>query len=221
MSLSRRAAVVAALMGLALGTAGADDAELRARWQKMHAAKAPQLEDFNEAKFGMFIHWGLYAIPAGEWKGEQMPGISEWIMQRAKIPRDEYAALAKQFNPVKFDADEWVRIARDAGMRYMVITSKHHDGFAMYDSDVSDYDVVDGTPFGRDVVGELQAACKREGLRFGVYYSHSIDWYDGGTGDTRSRDPRGDPGRSTSTTRARPASRTTWRRRRSPRFARS
>jgi alpha-L-fucosidase len=103
-------------------------------------------------------------------------------MQRAKIPRDEYAALAKQFNPVKFDADEWVRIARDAGMRYMVITSKHHDGFAMYDSDVSGYDVVDATPFGRDVVGELHAACQRQGLRFGVYHSHSIDWYDGGDG---------------------------------------
>ena len=109
MTLTGRGVIVAVLAGLALTTAGADEAELRARWQKMHAAKAPQLEAFNEAKFGMFIHWGLYAIPAGEWKGERMPGISEWIMQRAKIPRDEYAALAKQFNPVKFDADEWVQ----------------------------------------------------------------------------------------------------------------
>ncbi|MCG6928352.1 MAG: alpha-L-fucosidase [Acidobacteria bacterium] len=168
--------------GVALTSAAGDEAELRARWREMHEAKAEQLVAFNEAKFGMFIHWGLYAIPAGEWKGERMPGISEWIMQRAKIPRDEYAALAKQFNPVKFDADAWVRIALDAGMRYMVITSKHHDGFAMYDSDVSDYNVVDATPFGRDVVAELHAACKRQGLRFGVYHSHSIDWYDGGDG---------------------------------------
>jgi alpha-L-fucosidase len=159
-----------------------DEASMSEQWAGMHEAKAPQLEAFNEAKFGMFIHWGLYAIPAGEWKGERMPGISEWIMKRAEIPRAEYAALAESFNPVEFDADEWAQIARDAGMRYMVITSKHHDGFAMYDSDVSDYNVVDGTPFGRDVVAELLAACERVGIRFGVYYSHSIDWYDGGDG---------------------------------------
>jgi alpha-L-fucosidase len=171
-----------AFLGLAVVAAAGEAEALRERWRAMHAAKAASLEAFNEAKFGMFIHWGLYAIPAGEWKGERLPGISEWIMQRAKIPRDEYAALAKRFNPVKFDADEWVRVARDAGMRYMVITSKHHDGFAMYDSDVSPYNVVDATPFGRDVVGELHAACRRQGLRFGVYYSHSIDWYDGGDG---------------------------------------
>jgi alpha-L-fucosidase len=182
--------VLAALaMGLAFaGRRGEDvdretsEGSMREQWARMHAAKAPQLEAFNEAKFGMFIHWGLYAIPAGEWKGERMPGISEWIMQRARIPRAEYAALAETFNPVEFDADEWAGIARDAGMRYMVITSKHHDGFAMYDSDVSDYNVVDATPFGRDVVGELLAACERAGIRFGVYYSHSIDWYDGGDG---------------------------------------
>jgi alpha-L-fucosidase len=167
------------------------EASMREEWARMHAAKAPQLEAFNEAKFGMFIHWGLYAIPAGEWKGERMPGISEWIMQRAKIPRAEYAALAESFNPVEFDADEWAQIARDAGMRYMVITSKHHDGFAMYDSDVSDYNVVDGTPFGRDVVGELLAACERVGIRFGVYYSHSIDWYDGGDGGFALSDSEG------------------------------
>jgi alpha-L-fucosidase len=159
-----------------------DESSMREQWVQMHAAKAPQLEAFNEAKFGMFIHWGLYATPAGEWKGERLPGISEWIMKRAEIPRDEYAALAETFNPVEFDADEWVRVATEAGMRYMVITSKHHDGFAMYDSKVSEYDVVDATPFGRDVVGELHAACARAGLRFGVYYSHSIDWYDGGDG---------------------------------------
>jgi alpha-L-fucosidase len=181
--------VTALAIALAVGCRQADEASpatgeasMREQWAEMHTAKAPQLEAFNEAKYGMFIHWGLYAIPAGEWKGERMPGISEWIMQRAKIPRAEYAALAESFNPVEFDADEWAGIARDAGMRYMVITSKHHDGFAMYDSDVSDYNVVDATPFGRDVVGELLAACERVGIRFGVYHSHSIDWYDGGDG---------------------------------------
>jgi alpha-L-fucosidase len=171
-----------ALLGSGMGASAGDAEALRERWREMHEAKAASLEAFNEAKFGMFIHWGLYAIPAGEWRGERLPGISEWIMQRAKIPRDEYAALAKEFNPFEFDADEWVGIARAAGMRYMVITSKHHDGFAMYDSDVSPYNVVDATPFERDVVGELHAACRRQGLRFGVYYSHSIDWYDGGDG---------------------------------------
>jgi alpha-L-fucosidase len=180
--MNRTAAAIVALSGLALMATAADEATLRARWKTMHESKAPQLEAFNEAKFGMFIHWGLYAIPAGEWKGERLPGISEWIMQRAKIPRDEYAALAKQFDPVKFDADAWARIAREAGMRYMVITSKHHDGFAMYDSDVSGYNVVGATPFGRDVVAELREACRKQGLHFGVYHSHSIDWYDGGDG---------------------------------------
>src|SRR5210317_1150785 len=98
-----------------------------------------RLKWWHEARFGMFIHWGLYAIPAGEWKNERIPGISEWIMLRAQIPVAEYEALATQFNPVKYDADAWVRLAKEAGMKYIVITSKHHDGFAMYDSDVSDY----------------------------------------------------------------------------------
>src|SRR6185503_19152145 len=97
-------------------------------------AKQARLAWFHEAKFGMFIHWGLYAIPAGEWKGKRIPGIGEWIMNRAKIPVGEYEQLAKQFNPVKFDADAWAKLAKDAGMKYMVITSKHHDGFALYRS---------------------------------------------------------------------------------------
>ena len=95
--------------------------------------KEARLEWFREAKFGLFIHWGLYAIPAGEWKGERVPGIGEWIMNRAKIPVAEYEKLATQFNPVKFDADAWVQLAQDAGMKYIVITSKHHDGFAMFE----------------------------------------------------------------------------------------
>src|SRR5690349_6096635 len=90
------------------------------------------LEWWRQARFGMFIHWGLYAIPAGEWKGKPIPGIGEWIMNRAKIPVTEYEHLAAQFNPVKFNADEWVAVAKNAGMKYIVITSKHHDGFAMF-----------------------------------------------------------------------------------------
>jgi alpha-L-fucosidase len=142
------------------------------------AARQQRLAWFHEAKFGLFIHWGLYAIPAGEWKGQLVPGIGEWIMNRAQIPVREYEQLAAQFNPVKFDADAWVRLAQDAGMRYMVITSKHHDGFALFRSAVSPYNVVDATPFRRDVLKELAAACERNRLRLGFYYSQAQDWHE-------------------------------------------
>ena len=110
---------------------------------------------FREAKFGLFIHWGLYAVPAGEWKGQPIAGIGEWIMNRAKIPVKEYEQLATQFNPTKFNAEAWVQMAEDAGMKYIVITSKHHDGFAMYRSSVSKYNIFDATPFHRDPLKEL------------------------------------------------------------------
>src|SRR6516164_1237222 len=133
---------------------------------------APKSQDekmqwFREAKFGLFIHWGLYAVPAGEWKGQFVPGIGEWIMNRAKVPVPEYEQLAKQFNPVKFDAEAWAQLAQDAGMKYLVITSKHHDGFAMYGSKASPYNVVDATPWHRDPMKELAAACAKRGIRFG------------------------------------------------------
>jgi alpha-L-fucosidase len=140
--------------------------------------KAKRLAWFHEAKYGLFIHWGLYAIPAGEWKGRRIPGIGEWIMNRAQIPVKEYEQLAKQFNPVKFDADAWVQLARDAGMKYIVITAKHHDGFALYDSKVSKYDIVDATPFKRDALKELAAACGKHGMRLGFYYSQAQDWHE-------------------------------------------
>lgn len=140
-------------------------------------ARERRLAWFREAKFGMFIHWGLYAIPAGVWKGQEIPGIGEWIMNRARIPVREYEQLAKQFNPTQFNAEEWVRVAKEAGMRYMVITAKHHDGFSMYDSKVTTYDIVDATPFGRDPMKELAEACRRAGLKFGFYYSHAQDWH--------------------------------------------
>src|SRR5947209_8392003 len=98
------------------------------------ASQDAKMKWFRDAKFGLFIHWGLYAIPAGEWKGKPIAGIGEWIMNRAKVPVAEYELLAKEFNPVKFDAEAWVQMAQDAGMKYIVITSKHHDGFAMYRS---------------------------------------------------------------------------------------
>ncbi len=139
---------------------------------------AAALKKFDENKFGMFIHWGLYAIPAGEWKGQPIRGIGEWIMFRAKIPVEEYAQLATRFNPVKFNADEWAQLAKDAGMRYLVITSKHHDGFAMFGSKASPYNIVDATPFGRDPMKELSAACASRGIGFGFYYSQDQDWHE-------------------------------------------
>jgi alpha-L-fucosidase len=141
-------------------------------------AREARLAWFREAKYGLFIHWGLYAIPAGEWQGKPVPGIGEWIMNRAKIPVREYEALAKQWNPVKFDAEAWVRLAQDAGMRYIVITSKHHDGFALYGSKASPYNVVDATPFKRDILKELAGACAKAGMPLGFYYSQAQDWHD-------------------------------------------
>ena len=120
---------------------------------------------WREARFGMFIHWGLYAVPAGEWEGKRIGGIGEWIMNSAHIPVEEYEKLAGQFNPVKFDADQWVRIAKNAGMKYIVITSKHHDGFCLWDSKVTKYDIMDASPFNRDILKELSKACRKQGVR--------------------------------------------------------
>jgi alpha-L-fucosidase len=148
-------------------------------------AKEKRLEWFREAKYGLFIHWGLYAIPAGEWNGKRSLGIGEWIMNRLTIPVKDYEKLASRFNPVKFNADEWVRVAKDAGMKYIVITSKHHDGFAMFKSNASAYNIVDATPFKRDVLKELADAAARQGIRLGFYYSQSQDWHEpNGAGNT-------------------------------------
>ncbi|MCY1721521.1 alpha-L-fucosidase [Prolixibacteraceae bacterium Z1-6] len=141
-----------------------------------------KMEWWREARFGMFIHWGLYAEPAGEWKGERIPGISEWIMARAGIPVKEYEKLAENFNPEKYDAEAWVKLAKFAGMKYIVITSKHHDGFAMFHSKASKYNIVDATPFDRDPLKELADECKKQGIRLGFYYSQAQDWHEpGGT----------------------------------------
>jgi alpha-L-fucosidase len=131
---------------------------------------------WREARFGMFIHWGLYAVPAGQWKGQPVPGIGEWIQNSANIPRQEYEELAAQFNPTKYDPKAWARLAKEAGVRYVVITSKHHDGFALFDSKVSDWDVVDRTPYAKDLLKPLADACRAEGIRFAVYHS-IMDWH--------------------------------------------
>jgi len=151
----------------------ADDAK-----ETKNITREQRTEWWRDGKFGMFIHWGLYAIPAGTWKEKvYKSGYSEWIMFSSKIPVETYRQLAGQFNPEKFDAKAWSELAHDAGMTYMVLTAKHHDGFSMYDSALTDYDVTDATPFARDVTGELASACRETGLRFGCYYSVDRDWF--------------------------------------------
>jgi alpha-L-fucosidase len=149
----------------------------KARDQRPEARHDPRLNWWREAKFGLFIHWGLYAILAGKWKGESIPGIGEWIMLRARIPVAEYEQLAPKFNPTEFNAAEWVSLAKQAGQKYVVITAKHHDGFCMYDSAITDYDIVDATPFKRDPLTELAAECQKQGLKLGFYYSQTQDWH--------------------------------------------
>ena len=136
---------------------------------------------WREAKFGMFIHWGVYSVPAGFYHDQPVGGIGEWIMNRGKIPMAEYQGFAREFNPVKFNADEWVKIAKDAGQKYIVITSKHHDGFAMFDTKASIWNIVQASPYGRDPLKDLAAACKREGIKLGFYYSQAQDWNNGGS----------------------------------------
>jgi alpha-L-fucosidase len=148
-------------------------------------AREKRLEWFRDAKYGLFIHWGLYAIPAGEWRGKRTLGLGEWIMFRAPVPVREYEKLASQFNPVKYNPDEWVKLAKDAGMKYIVITSKHHDGFALFKSAASPYNAVDATPYKRDILKQLADACARQGMRLGFYYSQSQDWHEPhGAGNT-------------------------------------
>jgi alpha-L-fucosidase len=131
---------------------------------------------WRDAGFGMFIHWGAYSVPAGVYKGKEIKGLGEWIMEDAKIPIPEYEQFVKQFNPTKFDAKEWVRIAKDAGVKYIVITSKHHDGFCLWDSKVSNYDIMDFSPYKKDILKELTAACKDAGIKMCFYHS-IMDWH--------------------------------------------
>lgn len=138
--------------------------------------KDERMEWWREARFGMFIHWGVYAVPAGTYKGQKINRIGEWIMNRGKIPVADYQQFAKEFNPVKYDADAWVRMAKDAGMKYIVITAKHHDGFALFDSKATKWDIIDATPYGKDLLKPLAEACRKHGVKLGFYYSHAQDW---------------------------------------------
>jgi alpha-L-fucosidase len=173
---------IAATIGLALLAAFSPQANangpVRAKPTESPEEHAARIAWWREARFGMFIHWGLYSVPAGVWKDKvHATGYSEWIMFGEKIPVKEYELLAKRFNPSKFDAKAWVAIAKQAGMKYMVLTTKHHEGFSMFKSRLTPYNIVDATPFKRDVTKELADACRDSGMRFGCYYSIDRDWY--------------------------------------------
>lgn len=142
---------------------------------------------WREARFGMFIHWGLYSVPAGVYNGKPTGGLGEWIMRSADIPVAAYAAYANQFDPEQFNADQWVSYAKAAGMKYIVMTAKHHEGFAMFPTKVDDFNINAKTPFKRDPVGEMAAACKKAGIKFGVYYSQNLDWHHPGGGTAGGR----------------------------------
>ncbi len=136
---------------------------------------------WREAKFGMFIHWGVYSVPAGYYHGKPVERAGEWIMNNAKIPVAEYQAFAKEFNPVCFDSAKFVAAAKSAGMKYIVITSKHHDGFAMFDTKASDWSIVRATPYGKDPLKEIAEECRKQGIKLGFYYSQAQDWNNGGS----------------------------------------
>ena len=148
-----------------------------AQAQPTPSANDAKMAWWKDAKFGMFIHWGVYSVPAGTYEGRRIPELSEWIMRYGKIPVARYEQYAREFNPVKYDPEAWVRMAKDAGMKYIVITSKHHDGFALFDSKVTNWDAVDATPYGKDLIKPLAEACHRQGLKLGFYYSQAQDWH--------------------------------------------
>ena len=159
-----------ALCVAALAGAGAKDQPVASETKEQRDAR---MKWFDEARFGLFIHWGVYAVPAGEWKGNK--GYGEWFLEETKMPVSQYENFAKEFNPVKFDARAWARMAREAGMKYIVITSKHHDGFGLFPSQLTDW-CIKSTPFQRDPLKELSKACRREGIVFCTYHS-IMDWH--------------------------------------------
>jgi len=153
------------------------------------AHRDARMQWWREARFGMFIHWGVYSVPAGTYDGKRVPGIGEWIMCKGKIPMAEYQKFAAAYNPVKYNPDDWVRLAKNAGMKYIVITAKHHDGFANFETKASPWNIVQATPYGKDVLKPLAAACRKYGLKLGFYYSQAQDWNNGGSECSGAWDP--------------------------------
>ncbi|WP_367302536.1 alpha-L-fucosidase [Allorhodopirellula heiligendammensis] len=206
MKLMTRAAILLAVgltlsmvPGSAQDSASTSDPAMDKLWGdsvvKLRAENAERGQLFDEGNYAMFIHWGLYSQLGNQVNGKTYYGIGEWIMnpRMAGIPVADYKKLAGSFNPVNFDAQEIASIAKDAGMKYIVITAKHHDGFAMYDSQANDFNIVDATPWGKDPMKELAAACREAGLGFGFYYSHNQDWTFPGGGGGPTVDEDGNP----------------------------
>jgi alpha-L-fucosidase len=156
------------------------------------AQRDARMNWWRQARFGMFIHWGVYSVPAGAYHGSRVPDLGEWIMCNGKIPMAAYQAFAREYNPVKYDPDQWVQLASEAGMKYIVITAKHHDGFANFDTKATDWSIVKATPYGQDVLKPLAAACRKYGLKLGFYYSQAQDWNNGGAECNGKWDPAQD-----------------------------
>ncbi|MDO7137590.1 alpha-L-fucosidase [Algibacter lectus] len=185
----KKSGICAMLFAFLLGTACGSKVEkavvAEANIDPENITDEARMEWWQDARFGMFIHWGIYTVPAGFYNGEAQTNSAEWIMNKGKIPVAEYEKFADEFNPTKFNADEFVALAKQAGMKYMIITAKHHDGFSMFDSKATDYNIVDATPFKRDILKELSIACQEQGLKFGFYYSQAQDWHHpGGLGNS-------------------------------------
>ena len=156
----------------------------------VHSQQKPSGDErlawWHEAKFGMFIHWGVYSLYGGIYNGyRQARGDAAWILNRCKIPVAEYRITARQFNPVNYNPEDWVKMAKDAGMKYLIITAKHHDGFALFDSNASDWNAVDATVYGKDLLKPLAEACKKNNIRLGFYYSQAVDWTNPGASAAR------------------------------------
>ncbi len=173
---------------LAVSASSAEAPKQVAETPEQHDAR---MKWFREARFGMFLHWGVYSVPAGEWQGKT--NYAEWFLEQTKMPVSQYEKYAQQFNPVKFDAKAWVKMAKDAGMKYIVITSKHHDGFGMFRSDLTDW-CIKSTPFQRDPLKELADACQDAGIKMCFYHSimdwHHPDWGHAARGTIRLRPRR-------------------------------
>jgi alpha-L-fucosidase len=164
---------------LIISTCSTMSQEMNEMWSSdIDKASEAKTQWFKDAKFGMFIHWGLYSKLAGEWNGKRYFGSGEWIMNQGRIPISEYKKTASNFNPTKFNAIEWAQLAKDAGIKYMVVTAKHHEGFSMYDSKVTKYDIVDATPYHKDPMKDLANETRKRGVKFGFYYSQFQDWFE-------------------------------------------
>ena len=177
--------------GMTSGGADTNDPSYQMWEQDYGASHNARMGWWRDARFGMFIHWGVYSVPAGVYDGKPVEHAGEWIMRWADIPVATYAAYAKQFDPTNFNADQWVKIAKDAGMKYIVITAKHHDGFCMFHTAVDGYNIYDATPWHRDPLAELAVACRKQGIKLGFYYSEAQDWHHPG-GAAANKHPEAD-----------------------------